>query len=133
MDEFVCPVCGCTDFYESREKDRGIRRRCARCQRERMKKIYATDRYKSKHRADDRLRRRNCSAEEYNAKQMAQDGRCAICGKQCGDELRADHDHVSGKFRGLLCDNCNWGLGNFKDNTELLQKAILYLNEHMND
>lgn len=38
-----------------------------------------------------------------------------------------DHNHESNKFRGMLCNHCNRGLGNFKDNIEILKKAILYL------
>ena len=60
---------------------------------------------------------------------------CAICGreltlvKDAGKELRAvvDHCHESDKFRGVLCNYCNLGLGNFKDNPEALRKAATYL------
>lgn len=55
---------------------------------------------------------------------------CAICGAPIsisGRRLAIDHDHVTGKFRGLLCSNCNTGIGMFKEDTELLQKAIEYL------
>lgn len=49
---------------------------------------------------------------------------CAIC----GDKAEAvDHDHDSGKVRGVLCHPCNLGLGKFKDSTESLSKAIEYL------
>ena len=41
--------------------------------------------------------------------------------------LVMDHDHKTGKFRGMLCHHCNRGLGNFKDSTMNLEKAILYL------
>lgn len=58
------------------------------------------------------------------------DGCCEICG-QCPEpgkrDLNMDHDHVTGKFRGMLCDNCNSGLGRFKDDVERLQSAIRYL------
>lgn len=59
----------------------------------------------------------------------AQGGTCAICGKECDihRNLAVDHDHESGKVRGLLCQNCNVGLGHFKDNPALLQQAIDYL------
>lgn len=55
-------------------------------------------------------------------------GKCAICGKVPGRRnLALDHDHSTGKIRGLLCTQCNAGLGMFKDNKELLKKAIEYL------
>jgi hypothetical protein len=41
--------------------------------------------------------------------------------------LVMDHNHKNGKFRGMLCNHCNRGLGNFKDNIQNLEKAILYL------
>lgn len=42
-------------------------------------------------------------------------------------KLHIDHDHNTGKVRGLLCDNCNKSLGLLKDSTEILQNAIKYL------
>lgn len=50
---------------------------------------------------------------------------CAICGGV--DRLCVDHDHATGEIRGVLCLNCNNGLGRFKDDPELLRKAIRYL------
>jgi len=41
-----------------------------------------------------------------------------------------DHDHASGDFRGMLCDNCNSGLGRFKDDVTRLESAINYLKRH---
>jgi len=43
-----------------------------------------------------------------------------------------DHDHETGKFRGMLCHHCNRGLGNFKDKIENLEKAIEYLKSKKN-
>lgn len=58
---------------------------------------------------------------------------CAICSGDfsgCKDGVgHIDHDHTTGKIRGVLCSNCNMGLGMFKDKKELLMKAISYLNE----
>jgi hypothetical protein len=127
--EFVCKKCGCTEYYECHERG-VIRKRCKNCQQERMRLYYKTDKYKKKHRDDDRRRRRNCKPELYASLLQSQKGMCAICGKECNEKLRADHDHTSGKMRGLLCDTCNWGLGLFKDNTELLEKAINYLKKY---
>ena len=59
-----------------------------------------------------------------------QEGCCAICGKHQSElkvNLSVDHDHQTGKVRGLLCFNCNTGMGNLGDNTELLLKAVAYL------
>ena len=57
------------------------------------------------------------------------DSRCAICGKheRFPSALAVDHCHGSGRVRGLLCRRCNTGLGQFRDNPELLAKAMAYL------
>jgi hypothetical protein len=58
-----------------------------------------------------------------------QGGACGICRKPCstGRKLAIDHDHETGEFRGWLCLSCNAGLGQFKDNQDLLLAAIDYL------
>ena len=59
-----------------------------------------------------------------------QENRCAICNRHRSEltyDLCVDHDHITGKIRGLLCHKCNCGLGIFKDNVEILQKSINYL------
>jgi hypothetical protein len=58
---------------------------------------------------------------------------CEICGKRPESiaRLRIDHDHLTGKVRGLLCSNCNVGLGMFDDDPELLEQAAEYLREKM--
>jgi len=65
----------------------------------------------------------------YNKILEGQNGVCAICKDECltGRQLAVDHDHKTGKVRGLLCMECNIGLGKFKDSSELLSKAISYL------
>jgi hypothetical protein len=57
-----------------------------------------------------------------------QDGKCAICGEpENGRALAVDHDHGTGNIRGLLCTNCNNGLGRFRDDVSRLRNAIEYL------
>lgn len=60
----------------------------------------------------------------------AQGGRCFICRAEppIGTPLHLDHDHATQQVRGLLCNACNTGLGCFKDNAQLLARAIEYLN-----
>lgn len=68
--------------------------------------------------------------EQYNKMFLEQQGCCKICGRHQDEikkKLHVDHCHETGEIRGLLCHNCNHGLGNFKDNMEFLQKAIDYL------
>jgi hypothetical protein len=66
---------------------------------------------------------------EYDLLLESQDNRCAICGTTDFGNTRGhiDHDHSTGKIRGILCSNCNNGLGRFKDNIEHLKNAIIYL------
>lgn len=60
-----------------------------------------------------------------------QNGLCAICQGECVRQtLSVDHNHDTGKVRGLLCDRCNRGLGYFKDDPQLIEAAINYLKEH---
>lgn len=73
--------------------------------------------------------------DEYNALFQEQSGCCAICAihqSQCKKALAVDHCHETGHIRGLLCINCNLGLGNFQDKTAFLSKAIKYLNPEDN-
>lgn len=59
---------------------------------------------------------------------IAQEYKCAICEQLPNNKLHVDHDHKTGKIRGLLCARCNLGIGSFEDNTGLLLKAVKYLN-----
>lgn len=61
----------------------------------------------------------------------SQECKCAICGSDSpgrkDNHWCLDHDHVTKKPRGILCQGCNMGIGNFKDNSESLKMAIRYL------
>lgn len=55
---------------------------------------------------------------------------CEICGGTTHrTHLAIDHNHSTGKIRGMLCDPCNQGLGKFKDDIQIMKKAIQYLEE----
>ena len=69
----------------------------------------------------------------------AQEGKCEICNREVSREINshhtdkayADHEHVEPpKPRGILCVNCNLGLGNFKDSPELMAAGIAYVNKY---
>ncbi|MEU1812835.1 endonuclease VII domain-containing protein [Micromonospora aurantiaca (nom. illeg.)] len=72
------------------------------------------------------LRRRYGAGEkEFQELLAEQGGVCAICRRPDPEHL--DHDHRTGWVRGILCFNCNGGLGQFKDNPDVLARAITYL------
>jgi hypothetical protein len=67
---------------------------------------------------------------DYENMYELQEGKCGICGIYTDNVvLDADHNHKTGVIRGLLHQNCNNGLGCFKDSLELLEKAKQYLNK----
>jgi hypothetical protein len=75
-----------------------------------------------------RLRRIYGLTEEMLADMVtAQNGTCAVC--RTGRPEHIDHDHVTGKVRGILCLNCNQGLGQFKDSITRFEQAIDYLRD----
>lgn len=70
--------------------------------------------------------------DEYMGMISAQKNRCAICGEKQplhinNGELNIDHDHNTGKVRGLLCNYCNTGIGMMKDNVVSMKNAIKYI------
>lgn len=80
-----------------------------------------------------RLRSFGLTIENYKEMSRRQNGMCAICGAEVGDSrgnrLYVDHNHKTGKVRGLLCSDCNLGIGKFHDDIELMKNAIRYLEE----
>ncbi len=82
----------------------------------------------------DRALRRTygITLKQYNAMLEAQNYQCGICATKHvegsrSSVLHVDHCHNTGVVRSLLCSNCNKGLGCFKDDPELLRKAMNYL------
>ena len=96
--------------------------------------------YRPKH---ERSLRRYClerafglTLEDYDALMFQQGGLCAVChrperARMNGKVMRlaVDHCHSTNKIRGLLCKDCNTGLGNFQDSIGLLRDAQQYLLE----
>lgn len=78
------------------------------------------------------------SQEDFDALFKQQEGRCAICDTQLkrpwteGHRHKAhiDHCHRSGAVRGILCTNCNTGIGLFHDDVWKLKRAVQYLEKH---
>ena len=76
-----------------------------------------------------RRTRYGLSPNEFDRLTEAQGGGCAVCGSPESGErnLSVDHNHETGEVRGILCRNCNTGLGCFGDSPELMLEAIAYL------
>ena len=109
---------------EITKKRRGYRKKYGK------KYVMAHRRELSERRLKDR---HGLTLEDYAYMCKEQNGCCAICHtpegelKEC---LRVDHDHNTGKIRGLLCNYCNSGLGFFRDNRVSLHAASRYLSKH---
>lgn len=116
-------------FYRLKRNKNGLDPRCKTCCNRIIKKYQQTEKGKA---ANKRAQIKHCygiTFVEYNKIFEQQNGRCVICGKhqsrltQC---LSVDHNHKTGKVRGLLCKYCNFGIS-FIDNKKFMKKAINYL------
>jgi len=141
--ELTCTKCGETktidNFHrEAKNSGRHYRRsHCKSCDANKARRYLAQPGMKQ-HKAE--LKRRNNRERSYNFSPELFDERfgeqgqvCAICkSTNAGGRgaFHADHNHKTSQPRGVLCHNCNVALGNFKDNPELLQSAIDYLNKY---
>jgi Recombination endonuclease VII len=70
---------------------------------------------------------------EYDRLLARQRSRCAVCKARTPGgrgEWRIDHDHVTGQIRGLLCNNCNSGIGMLQDDPKILRAAVQYVEQH---
>jgi hypothetical protein len=86
--------------------------------------------YRAKHRwtFSKRLKRRGITIDGFWKLYDSQNGKCAICLDSIAAENSAiDHNHKTGKIRGILCKNCNRGIGLLKDEAQILNSAYKYL------
>lgn len=133
-----CNVCGVelvigTTWTEARKKHH--MNSCNSCNHTKSK----TWKQENKQAAQDSQRksmrklRYGLTEEAFSLRYTEQGGCCAICStplETTGKNTHIDHDHNTGKVRGLLCNNCNTGIGKFSEDTVTLQKAILYIERH---
>lgn len=120
-------------------KVKGTRHKWAAVNKEKLKDCNRKSyhKYKLKRQDRDRFRRFGISKEIFFAMLKNQNNNCAICGNperglnKYGEirSLCTDHDHHTGKVRGLLCLLCNSAIGKLKDSPELLRKAALYIEQ----
>ena len=138
----ACADCGelkpLADYHRDARRPDGRVRQCKPCRKVYRARWYAANRAGQiayarewKRRNRDRIphylrkARHGLTRDQYEALVEEQAGRCAICPRE-GD-LRVDHDHETGRIRGLLCDRCNRGLGFFADEPERLRAAAAYV------
>lgn len=81
--------------------------------------------YNKKTRLHQRVRFYGLTVEEYNIMYTSQNGNCVICGKH--KKLEIEHNHQTGKVRGLVCHKCNVVIGMCEEDITILQNVIKYL------
>ena len=113
-----------TAFYKNGTSHGGVRTRCKECWAEHERTVLRP-KYADRRLAARRLKRHGVDPVAYNTLFTTQNGQCAICKRSA--PLNIDHDHATGKVRGLLCHGCNVSLGHFRDEPALLESAIAYL------
>lgn len=143
------------DFHANRRERDGRRGECRECfnayQRERWlaredirqsKAIRDAewrrnnpDRQKAIHRRHNLKRNYGMTVGQYEAMLRAQSSGCAACGSKDNGDSRfdtfaVDHDHRTGKVRGLLCSQCNFALGHVNDDPDRLMALAAYLLQH---
>ena len=108
-----CPACNevkpRSAFSKMAGSSDGLQGRCKSCFR-----IY------------QRARKYGLSEKHFRLLLESQDYECAICGKP-DRNLVVDHNHNTGKVRGLLCNSCNVGIGHLQDSVLILNRAVGYL------
>jgi len=134
----TCKVCG----YVGTDFPNGVRSRCTKCRNEYCKlfdlKSIMIDPLSVRLRnMKSHLKNKfGLTIEDYMSMFNKQSGQCIICGVKPEEytgtskkhkTLHVDHDHITNKVRGLLCHDCNVGLGSFRDNIQNLANAMSYL------
>lgn len=122
------------EFHRDNSRNDGRAYVCKACRRTHRHAYY--ERQKEKLRANYNpeearnirlVRTYGITSKDYDAMVKAQNGVCAICCQTSYKNLHVDHDHDTGRVRGLLCSPCNTSLGGFRDSIENLKRAIKYL------
>lgn len=72
------------------------------------------------------LRRYGITLDQFHARLEQQQEQCAIC-EAADHRLVIDHCHLTGRFRGLLCQACNSGIGALKESKDVFARALRYL------
>jgi len=122
-----CKMCTKVSAYEWR--DANPHKAKAAEQKYRSTTEYRT--YQREFKRKEVLAKYGITQADYDQKLADQAGGCAICGSveadSLGRRMYLDHDHQTGKARGLLCGKCNFGIGSLQDDPNLLRAAADYL------
>ena len=122
-----CPKCTkvlpSESFGISNSRSTGLQYYCKPCMK--IHKKEHREKNPEKYQAYRRKWRYGIPLDAYDILLKEQEGLCAICKER--KKLVLDHDHSTGEIRGLLCANCNLGIGNMKDSILILTSAIEYL------
>jgi len=130
-----CTKCGVqkplSEFHKDKATKTGVRSNCKQCYSLFHTQYYENniEKVKAKNKKQWLKRKYNIEVEEFDGLKIKQNNCCAICKTTLEDGflVHVDHDHKTGKIRGILCRWCNTGLGNFKDSCDSLESAINYL------
>jgi len=132
-----CPVCAedkpLDEFHIVKPKRGGtfLQGRCKVCNAQYCRRWFSENKHrlKSLNRQSHLRVEHGLTPEAYEALFQAQNGLCAICFRPCNTHknLSIDHDHKSGKIRGLLCRNCNCAIGQAREDVTILKSMIAYL------
>ena len=135
----VCKTCSEEKPFDEFPKNKmykdGIRPHCIECRRKYELESFHKHKHKRPyqyeyHRNNKLKSIYGISYAEYLTMLEAQGGCCAICGTSDTGKRKAfavDHNHTTGKVRGLLCSNCNTGIGNLKEDEGIMLRAMEYL------
>lgn len=77
-----------------------------------------------------RFKKYGITGDEFRMIIEKQGTQCPICGKSIHKNLSVDHDHITGKIRGIICNPCNLSIGNAKDSPERLRAMADYLEKN---
>lgn len=146
MTTKVCTQCGQTLpfdlFYKQRDCRSGVATECKKCHNRRSLE-WARANPDASHQHDHKfkLARYGLSPLDFAVLFTQQDGRCLIClqpetrTRRNGEvaKLSVDHDHETGRVRGLLCQTCNQALGKFRDDPDILERAARYIRNHISE
>lgn len=120
-----------TEFWKNKSTKDGLQAHCKPCWYKQTKSKLEgpeRDRYLRMRRNNHLQKKYGITADQYDEMLKAQGSTCAICHKDKDRiSFSVDHDHDTGRIRGILCENCNRGIGMFKHDVQLLELAINYL------